>query len=412
MAPLLSARPAMIPRPLSAAVEPCHASLLMLCLICAAPAQEPRPTTATLMGRVVDPRGEPVVQAQVRAMAAFHDEPLVTQKTDGSGFFTLKGLPLDDTLQVAASAPGHARAAVWLTPTRQLETLDQDLTLRSAGNITGVVVDGSGQPIGGACVSAAAAFAQPRVEAVETTTDAQGRFALDAVPLGEVLLMAWKRGFVLQERQLLLRERCEEQLVLSDKGGARLAVRVEGLTSDADRASVKLRLQRFVDNWSQALPTPLGLCSLGESDSFTVDGLLPGQYQMIPHSPRVSVRVRSGEAPAAVPLLGMTATPRDAQLTLTEGAVQEVCFVAAAPAAVRISGVLGAADNFWIAGKLLRFSSTNGVRIPSVRTDSAGAFALTASLSVGETLWPRLLDDEHFLMADRLQGGALVEGKQ
>ncbi len=362
-------------------------------------AQDAQPATAVVTGRVLDSLGEPVVQATVRASRSIDNQVLTTQKTDGSGIFILPGVPLDESVVVRAEATGHTHAKTWLVPTQPRESLPEDLVLDDAGTVTGLVVDAAGAPIAGACVSAATPFARQRAAVVEATTDAKGCFTIAAAPLGELLVLTWKRGFVLDERKLLLQDRSEQRIALTDQGGASLDVGVEGVAA-AERGSIRLRLERFVDDWSQELPSPLGSCGLDERGQATVEGLLPGKYQMIPISPLVSVRARGARG-------------RDANLTLGAGQRQAVTFEAAKPQAVRITGTLRAEDGTALGGKSLRFSSSNGVRVGRVRCDASGAFTFQASLSQGERLWPRLLDADLFLLERGPDGnGYLVDGDQ
>lgn len=378
-------------------------------------AQDPQPATAVVTGRVLDSLGEPIVQATVTATRDNDDRVLTKQKTDGSGLFALPGIPIDEGVSVRAEAVGRTRAKIWLTPKQTREALREDLVLYDSGIVTGIVVDGAGSPIVGACVSAATPFARPRATVAEATTDNQGRFTIDTAPLGELLLLTWKRGFVLDERKMFLQGRSEPRIALTDNGGACIEVGVEGV-APAERASVKLLLERFVDNWSQELPSPLGVCVLDERGRATVEGLLPGKYQMIPISPLVSVRVRANEEAKAPQIPGMRSTPaRDANLTLAAGQRQEVTFEAAKARAVRVSGTLRTEDGTALGGRSLRFSSSNGVRIGRVRCDASGAFSFHASLSQGERLWPRLLDDDLFLVdstAPMDGNGYIVDGEQ
>jgi hypothetical protein len=388
----------------------CIAALLVAGTL---PAQGSQLATAVVTGRVLDSLGEPIVQATVRASRTIDDRVLATQKTDGSGVFVLSGVPLDEGVVVRAEATGHTHARTWLTPAQPRESMPEDLVLHDAGTVTGVVVDAAGSPIVGACVSAATPFARPRAAVVEATTDAQGRFTIDAAPLGELLVLTWKRGFVLDEHRLLLRDRSEQRIALTDQGGASLDVGVERVAA-AERGSVRLRLERFVDGCSQELPSPLGICVLDERCKATVEGLLPGKYQMIPISPLVSVRVRAKEPASAKQVSGTRVSPeRDANLTLVAGQRQEVTFEAAKPQAVRITGTLRAEDGTALGGKSLRFSSSNGVRVGRVSCGASGAFAFVASLSQGERLWPRLLDDDLLLVNSPTDGnGYIVAGDQ
>lgn len=383
------------------------AALALLTLASTASAQGAIDATASLSGRVVDVLGEPIPAANVYVESSPAGLRLATGKTDGSGFFIVARLPRGDFARITVRAPGFVSEPKWARRLQPHSSLDSDLVMLPAGQIRGVVVDATGKAVAFACVHASAPFGRNRAQ-TETTADAEGRFVLEDAPLGEVLLMTWQRGFVLDERRLFCRGDTEERIVLSDQGlsnqglssqgASKLAVTVTGLVDEADRSTVRLRLERFVDNWSQPLPSALGHCSLDGNSKCTVEGLLPGKYQMIVVSPRISV--------------GASAGSRDAQLTVGRGQVQEVTFAAAVPGGVKITGMLRGQDGTALAGKELAFSSSNGVRIQGVRTDAQGSFSTIASLTEGEKLWPSLAQDGRLAITDASMEAIAVRGAQ
>ncbi|MCC7061957.1 MAG: carboxypeptidase regulatory-like domain-containing protein [Planctomycetes bacterium] len=378
------------------------AALALIAFASAALAQGAIDATASLSGRVVDVLGEPIPAANVYVDSSPAGLRLATGKTDGSGFFIVARLPRDDFARITVRAPGFVSEPTWAGRLQAHGSLASDLVMLPAGKIGGVVVDATGKAVAFACVHASAPFGRNRAQ-TETTADAEGRFVLEDAPLGEVLLMTWQRGFVLDERRLFCRGDTGERIVLSDQGlsnqgASKLAVTVTGLVDEADRSTVRLRLERFVDNWSQPLPSALGHCSLDGNSKCTVEGLLPGKYQMIVVSPRISV--------------GASAGSRDAQLTVGRGQVQEVTFAAAVPGGVKITGMLRGQDGTALAGKELAFSSSNGVRIQGVRTDAQGSFSTIASLTEGEKLWPSLAQDGRLAITDASMEAIAVRGAQ
>src|SRR5262245_44352381 len=78
-------------------------------------AQGSRPADGLACGRVVDCLLEPVVGARIEVVRAADEVVVRTSQSDGSGFFALSGLPLDEELVVRASAAARTIAATTLS---------------------------------------------------------------------------------------------------------------------------------------------------------------------------------------------------------------------------------------------------------------------------------------------------------
>jgi hypothetical protein len=102
-------------------------------------------------GRVVDARGRPVSGARVGAMRQTGDPGPVEidwlsaanfalATTDASGVYSLRGLPEQDSLAVAAYVPGLASSCVTLKVTAGVSTTAPDIVLRASAAIELVIL--------------------------------------------------------------------------------------------------------------------------------------------------------------------------------------------------------------------------------------------------------------------------------
>ena len=106
--------------------------------------------TATVMGKVLDPRGAPLAGAEIQVdepgRGPFGGGPRYTTKSDDTGAFMMKNLP-PGTTALVATAEGWADAEVQtfeLAPAE--ERADVVLSLREGGRIIGAAYDDAGNP--------------------------------------------------------------------------------------------------------------------------------------------------------------------------------------------------------------------------------------------------------------------------
>jgi len=144
-------------------------------------------------GRVLDPEGRGIANARVIAIA-FPDRnstrlDRVETTTSSDGRFRLDGLVAGTRYFVEAWATGYAPAGRFLEP-KEIEPLD--ITLVPSGRVEGVITDATNEaPVPGAEVTLVAGTANT-LSPVATLTDADGRYALDHVSPGPILLFAAK----------------------------------------------------------------------------------------------------------------------------------------------------------------------------------------------------------------------------
>ncbi|HVT58339.1 MAG TPA: carboxypeptidase regulatory-like domain-containing protein [Thermoanaerobaculia bacterium] len=181
------------------------------------------PPTFALRGRVVDEKGQPVVNVKVRGepQRGFEtwradlteNQPRAAVSRDGR--FALKGLLFDVGYAVAALARNFAVEARDLPPVRDSSRLPGDWTIvvRRGASVFGHVVDGQGKLLAGVTVVwTAAAFSNPRrgVPSVaipererRATSDARGRFEMQHLPPQRYSLKLSAQGFASLETPAL-----------------------------------------------------------------------------------------------------------------------------------------------------------------------------------------------------------------
>lgn len=165
---------------------------------------------ATVAGAVVDERGRPVPGAEIRpAFRAMAGMPgggyFRPQPTDERGAFEVTGFPPGRTA-IEAEAPGYQASApvtLELAPGERREGVE--IVLAEGAAVSGRVLGPDGLPVAGARVAARGdeAFgASWRGASVETGAD--GRFTLDTLAPGRVVLEATKDGFAAATREVEL----------------------------------------------------------------------------------------------------------------------------------------------------------------------------------------------------------------
>jgi protocatechuate 3,4-dioxygenase beta subunit len=164
---------------------------------------------AFVRGRVVDSGGKPVAGAQVRRETYSRQSTLLdaflrkkrpswplSATTGADGSFELgrfaagEGTVLDVVAQGFASAETEATAGPDAKPVK--------VTLWAAASVAGVVTDEAGRPVAHAAVAPAGAGLGGS-EFRWVTTDGQGRFEVQGVAPGRVLLRAQGRGYAMSE---------------------------------------------------------------------------------------------------------------------------------------------------------------------------------------------------------------------
>lgn len=158
-------------------------------------------TTHELTGRVLDPSGQPVAGAEVLAIEGWEqDGSQLTQRTDGQGVFRFDALAGGYWFVSVDEVPfarewDHERGVQLPIDTRKLPIA---VGLQAATSLAGTVVAANGSPRAGVTVTLVREYLGPEEDMVQghlsndlavTTTDADGRFVLERLREGTVVLM-------------------------------------------------------------------------------------------------------------------------------------------------------------------------------------------------------------------------------
>ncbi len=243
---------------------------------------------AVVAGVVVDLGGVPVPYATVRLSSKIQSADMVYRQAaaDDRGTFEIKGLPRT-TLRARAEGEEASSAAVDLdlavTPVKR----DLRLVLDRNGTIAGIVVDGDGEPVPEATVSAYPDFLAAEVDWVmaskaTATTDGGGRFTLKGLDDGDYRVWAARDG-----------------------GGTRRSSGREGVATRTGATDVRLVLPapggiKGTIALEDGTPPPLAIVSVGWEQRITVrDGAFelgdvqPGTYDLRVVGPDFAERTKA-----------------------------------------------------------------------------------------------------------------------
>ena len=244
---------------------------------------------ATLAGRVVDELGAPVAKFDAHARAP--DDELgsprrsflttstahVTDSQDGS--FVLNGLQ-EGRWAVIVEAKGYIQSEP--QPVVDVPQVGEPLVVRvaRAGSASGVVLDPEGEPVGEAVVTASlrpggGGFMVENGVLASGTSDAQGAFVVEDLPVGSVTLVAQK-----QDRA------SSEPLTIQIEP----AKRVEGLVLRLRRGG-RLTGEAYDKTGARAAGREIQVFGIGSGDhreattdgagTFAIESLSPGTYQVM-----------------------------------------------------------------------------------------------------------------------------------
>jgi protocatechuate 3,4-dioxygenase beta subunit len=182
-------------------------------------------------GRVVDMRGEPVPAADVWVdTQEAPDTAIARTICDGDGYYLIAKARVRGSLQVRATAPGRVIGKTVLAR----DAVFTEVLLHDAACVTGVLRDRSGKPVAGAVVRAALDRTRSMFNIdARATTDAEGRFAIDTVPLGIVAVVAIVPGEGLAEAMQPVVADTSIVLTPSREPRIDLDIEVRGLTAEA-----------------------------------------------------------------------------------------------------------------------------------------------------------------------------------
>ncbi|WP_437648967.1 carboxypeptidase regulatory-like domain-containing protein [Sorangium sp. So ce362] len=164
------------------------------------------PRSGIVKGHVYNERKEPITRFSVDVIALSPDStaapaPLLSKRFEGpDGAFHIDQLP-GWAVILRVTASDYAPAFSSLVHTKADETRDIELTLTSGCTLTGTVRDESGAPVAGVFLDAearrfAGVASQGSMDAAsEAQSDLDGRFRLEHVPAGEILVRGYAGGY-------------------------------------------------------------------------------------------------------------------------------------------------------------------------------------------------------------------------
>lgn len=154
---------------------------------------------ATIKGKVLTKRGEPIEDAQVNGQtvggAARAKSDWSGGRTERDGTYEMKGLRTASYRLEVTTDKGVAPREGYKVDVTGGKTIEKDLILDDGGTLKGTVVDAQGTPVEGVTIDAA-----PLVEAMrwwggdDVKSDAKGAFTIDSLRPGEYRVTA-RRGW-------------------------------------------------------------------------------------------------------------------------------------------------------------------------------------------------------------------------
>lgn len=203
-------------------IPTCRALMLPLAVLVGhpAPAQVPPPPERTLVaGRVCDVLGDGIAAADV--VATVDGVQVARTTADGEGIYQLRIPSAGAELSLGAPGKVPARLA-WRGPTTARV---RNVVLEDGGCLNGTVRDDDGQTVAGATIVAITTAA-----AFTTTSDAQGAYRFEALPLRRIDLRAVKGEATANCSLRLLGDQAHD-FQLADPIGS-TTVRVTGLPAE------------------------------------------------------------------------------------------------------------------------------------------------------------------------------------
>lgn len=212
---------------------------------------------ARLAGRVLDDRGQPVAHARVIVHTHMGNmttmEPVLT--TDTQGHFASAALQPQYAYGLQVEAPLHRRATrpEWHGQPGQRHDFGTIVLARRTGFVAGRIVDGSGAMVNAARVWTAG----DNGTALETKSDADGRFKLEGLDSGACWVFAEKPGYELNG-QLYNAPAADVTLTVSrsDQQPANTTTTSVGTADRTDRPDMQRVARRLLDRAVRAGEAP------------------------------------------------------------------------------------------------------------------------------------------------------------
>jgi hypothetical protein len=152
-----------------------------------------------VQGTVTDPNGKPIAGATARTFH-FTNRPVITGQ---DGQFEIDGLsPVVDRYSLEITHPDYPAVSMEFSPGAVGETVNQDVVLKPGADIYGQVTDPNGKPVEGVQVGNTTSAAM--WNCITAKTDYEGKYRLDNVDLGELVLWAAHSQYALYVDRMTL----------------------------------------------------------------------------------------------------------------------------------------------------------------------------------------------------------------
>jgi Carboxypeptidase regulatory-like domain len=225
---------------------------------------------------------------------------IASTKTDGEGLFIMSGVPYSTDVMVHTTADRRVirTQKLRLTPSGPIVTVS--LRLWDAGEIRGRVLDEKGEAVARAEV--VASFDEARGFGREpkgtTTTDAEGRFQLQKIPLGHIDVRAWARGFEMAAAKPYLANRADVVLRMKRGKGVEMSVRATGLPKGRSPRDVLVHVEAQRHGGYSHLPPSLSGGRLDARGAWSVAGLPDVRFRVLLEHPDLGFEPRQVSVPA------------------------------------------------------------------------------------------------------------------
>jgi hypothetical protein len=228
-----------------------------------------------IAGRVIDDKGAPIGGAVVHAKPDDDLHPAAEAESDDEGKFVLAGLDAGKHV-LTATHEGRGRAVLSASAGSE----DVVIKLPPGGVIAGRVVDAAGAPVAEFNVAILAKNGLRRDEvATVSVIDPEGRFEIDTLPVGDLLVMATAHGFApsppVPAHAAVNREEQVAVEIRLGRGGTLTGTVVDAQTH-APLEYARVSVEIVEGNGSSALP--MGESTITDAQgAFQLTGLAPGR---------------------------------------------------------------------------------------------------------------------------------------
>lgn len=332
------------------------------------PAPQPPPETVTLSGRVVDLRGEGVPVAEVWVTHQT-DERLARTVTDAEGFFRVGKVPKRDWWTVWAKAEGRCKSSDFTrSPGSPLH-----IELHEATTVSGALKSPDGATLAGVVV-AGQTSTRALLLTEQATTDDEGNFAIEGMPLGDAAFSAWtpELGLLIADHRVVGNDTVTLRPI--DTPSTSMTISIDGLPKDG-RPEVTLHWLPYSNGGLSYLPGPLRKPAL-TGDAWQVERIPDWRYVVRPQATGWTfepnqVTVEAGKGPHQ---LGFVAHPVGDTSLAWQAVVRD-------------------AEGHPVAGVSFVLRRSNGVSLVEATSDQDGKLTLHSPLAAGTKAFVYSTDD-------------------